>query len=108
MSTYNTVPAWIQALRDHPCQDRDLLSADDPRARMLGAVCIGCQEEFLVGLIAVRDTDSKSAFRTMLRTATGRLELMRMVRAGEITDQMLGLKPVEKETRWEKLTKKDE
>lgn len=77
--THTSLKEWIEDQKNHKCDKKELVCADDPMAMMIGTVCVGCGKEFNIRLPDVRveigDVDKKTG--KLLRTAQGRQDLLK-------------------------------
>lgn len=56
-----TVGEFIEKVKAHDCGDKKMIACDDPRNRLVGAVCCNCAEVFEVPLSACTGMTKKMA-----------------------------------------------
>jgi hypothetical protein len=51
------VEDWMDAMRGHICENKELIPSDSPKERKLGFLCTGCNDCFLIKKDAVEKQD---------------------------------------------------
>ena len=54
--THTSLSKWIGDQKNHKCDKKELVYADDPMSLMIGSVCVGCGQEFYIRLHDIRAT----------------------------------------------------
>jgi len=83
---YKSTVEWVDAMKEHKCDNKEFIPCDDPVNRKVGSVCVGCGEQFFVGILAMRNSRGETPqwIKEALKTVQGKQTLLCYCVTGEL------------------------
>jgi hypothetical protein len=80
----STVKEWLQAMKEHACENKNLTPDDDYIHLTVNCTCT-CGEKFSIGLVSVKETENdiepqkRDIFKELIKSRAGREELVKQL-----------------------------